>query len=61
MELKELCKGIQLPEKACGRVFEEYERVNLAEMDRQLNSLMERKTAEKAYHHLVNWGRILII
>ena len=54
MELKELCKGIQLPEKACGRVFEEYERVNLAEMDRQLNSLMERKTAEKAYHHLVN-------
>ena len=54
MELKELCKGIQLPEKACGRVFEEYERVNLAEMDRQLNSLMESKTAEKAYHHLVN-------
>lgn len=54
MELKELCKGIQLPEKACGRVFEEHERVNLAEMDRQLNSLMERKTAEKAYHHLVN-------
>lgn len=28
--------------------------MNLAEMDRQLNSLMERKTAEKAYHHLVN-------
>ncbi len=54
MELKELCKGIQLPEEACGRVFEEYERVNLAEMDRQLNSLMESKTAEKAYHHLVN-------
>ena len=26
MELKELCKGIQLPEEACGRVFEEYER-----------------------------------
>lgn len=54
MELKELCKGIQLPEEACGRVFEEYERVNLAEMDRQLNSLMERETAEKAYHQLVN-------
>lgn len=54
MELKELCKGIQLPEEACGRVFEEYEKINLAEMERQLNSLMERKTAEKAYHHLVN-------
>ena len=54
MELKELCKGIQLPEKACGRVFEEYEKIKLAEMERQLNSLMERKTAEKAYHHLVN-------
>ena len=54
MELKELCKGIQLPEEACGRVFEEYEKIKLAEMERQLNSLMERKTAEKAYHHLVN-------
>ena len=54
MELKELCKGIQLPEEACGRVFEEYEKITLAEMERQLNSLMERKTAEKAYHHLVN-------
>ncbi len=54
MELKELCKGIQLPEEACGRVFEEYEKVNLAEIERQLSSLMERKTAEKAYHQLVN-------
>lgn len=54
MELKKLCKGIQLPTEACRRVFEEYEKVNLAEMGRQLNSLMERETAEKAYHQLVN-------
>ena len=54
MKLKELCKGIQLPQEACGRVFEEYERVNLAEMERQMSSLMERETAEKAYQQLVN-------
>lgn len=54
MELKGLCKGIQLPAEACKRVLEEYEKVNLAEMERQLNNLMERGTAEKAYHQLVN-------
>lgn len=54
MELKELCKGIQLPEEACKRVYEEHENVNLLEMSRQLSSLMESATAEKAYHQLVN-------
>ena len=52
MELKELCKGIQLPQEACGRVFEEYEKVNLAEMERQLNNLMERGTAEIGRAHV---------
>lgn len=54
MDLKELCREIQLPEEVSKRVYEEYEQVNIEEMDRQLSGLMERETAEKSYQHLVN-------
>lgn len=54
MDLKELCRGILLPEEVSKRVNEEYEQVNIGEMDRQLSGLMESETAEKSYHHLEN-------
>lgn len=52
MDLLELCKGIQLQEEITGKVFEIAEHMDFVLLEAQMNQLMDRKTAPKAYADL---------